>query len=60
MPPCTRIGYAHPDRLLSYPDIAYLSGCVLVAGSPSPLRGRDRGSSSVTVTVYQDLLFRLV
>ena len=26
----TRIGYAHPDRLLSYPDIHYLSGCVLV------------------------------
>ena len=46
----TWIGYAHPDRLLSYPDVAYLSGCVLVAGSPSPLRGRDRSSLSVTVT----------
>ena len=65
----TWIGYAHPDRLLSYPDVAYLSGCclpirmcvtypdvrylsgcALVAGSPSPLRGRDRGSLSVTVT----------
>ena len=30
------IGYAHPDRLLSYPDVAYLSGCVLVAGGCSP------------------------
>ena len=35
---------------VTYPDVAYLSGCVLVAGSPSPLRGRDCGSSSVTVT----------
>ena len=25
----TWIGYAHPDRLLSYPDAAYLSGCCL-------------------------------
>ena len=25
----TWIGYAHPDRLLSYPDAAYLSGCSL-------------------------------
>ena len=24
-----RIGYAHPDRLLSYPDVRFLSGCVL-------------------------------
>ena len=24
-----RIGYAHPDRLLSYPDVRYLSGCSL-------------------------------
>ena len=24
-----RIGYAHPDRLLSYPDLRYLSGCLL-------------------------------
>ena len=53
----TWIGYAHPDRLLSYPDAAYLSGCVLVAGSPSPLRGRDRGSSSVTVTHALTLSF---
>ena len=78
----TWIGYAHPDRLLSYPDVAYLSGCslpirmlliypdvrwwpgapVLDAGgtagrpqllrehhAPSLLRGRDRGSLSVTV-----------
>ena len=35
---------------VTYPDVAYLSGCVLVAGSPSPLRGRDRCSLSVTVT----------
>ena len=51
------MGYAHPDRLLSYPDVACLSGCVLVAGSPSPLRGRDRGSSSVTVTHALTLSF---
>ena len=25
----TRIGYAHLDRLLSYPDVRYLSGCSL-------------------------------
>ena len=25
----TRIGYAHLDRLLSYPDVRYLSGCCL-------------------------------
>ena len=43
--------------LLTYPDIAYLSGCVLVAGSPSPLRGRDRGSLSVTVTHALTLSF---
>ena len=24
-----RIGYAHPDRLLGYPDVRYLSGCSL-------------------------------
>ena len=24
-----RIGYAYLDRLLSYPDVAYLSGCSL-------------------------------
>ena len=35
---------------VTYPDVAYLSGCALVAGSPSPLRGRDRSSLSVTVT----------
>ena len=22
-----RIGYAHPDRLLRYPDVGFLSGC---------------------------------
>ena len=43
--------------LVTYPDVAYLSGCVLVAGSPSPLRGRDRGSSSVTVTHALTLSF---
>ena len=23
----TRIGYSDPDRLLTYPDVRYLSGC---------------------------------
>ena len=32
----TRIGYAHLDRLLSYPDVRYLSGCVLVADDLGP------------------------
>ena len=27
----TWIGYVHPDRLLSYPDVAYLSVCELAA-----------------------------
>ena len=35
---------------VTYPDVAFLSGCALVAGSRSPLRGRNRGSLSVTVT----------
>ena len=29
LPGCIRIGCAHPDRLLSYPDVPYLSGCWL-------------------------------
>ena len=24
------IGYEHPDRLISYPDVPYLSGCACV------------------------------
>ena len=42
-----RIGYAHPDRLLSYPDVRYLFGCWLSipmrAGGrwPRPLHSAD-------------------
>ena len=34
-----RIGYAHPDRLLSYPDVRFLSGCVWVAGATTSYAG---------------------
>ena len=30
------IGYAHPDRLLSYPDVRYLSGCDGIRGASAP------------------------
>ena len=32
----TWIGYAHPDRLISYPHAHYLSACVLTPGSCPP------------------------
>ena len=31
-----RIGYAHPDRLISYPHARYLSACVLTPGNCPP------------------------
>ena len=34
-----RIGYAHPDRLLSYPDLRYLSGCCLPIRICAVIRG---------------------
>ena len=30
------IGYAHPNRLLSYPDVRYLSGCDGIRGALAP------------------------
>ena len=37
------IGYLAIRMRVTYPDVAYLSGCVLVAGGSSFLCGRNRG-----------------
>ena len=44
-----RIGYVHPDRLLSYPDLRYLSGCWL------PIRIRVGGSGRCALVSHSAL-----
>ena len=47
-----RIGYAHPDRLFSYPDARYLSACIMapVVMAPVALPAHGRGDQSQHLT----------
>ena len=52
----TRIGYAHLDRLLSYPDVRYLSGCALVAGGCGPAGDLHTGGAWWVLSGFARLL----
>ena len=45
----TWIGYAHPDRLLSYPDDRYLSGCVSIPDAGPPTSAATRPTTHARV-----------
>ena len=40
---CIRIGYADADRLVSYPDVRFLSGYPLVLGASGPFGALQPG-----------------
>ena len=44
---CIRIGYADADRLVSYPDVRFLSGYPLVLGASGPFGALKPGGVAV-------------